>query len=273
MMDDLINKWETMRALQAINPVAKLMDGDVVIRISEVENVLEHMPSAEQEAPDINVGNIDTTTHDSIPAENGLNDGDRTSGDCISRTQAIDIAKELTITVEGYEMHNQAVVNYCAEIMQLPPTQPEPESISKWKKEFREYVDSLDIARDDWKGIIEYIDELPSAEPDTTTHGPIPVKNGRNDEDRTSGDCISRAQAIDALKEKVFHNLSDEFYGAMQVLDELPSVQPEPRTAYWTKDIVGSVVCSNCGGIREDNRIGHTQWCNCCGCFMRGEQK
>ena len=51
----------------------------------------------------------------------------------------------------------------------------------------------------------------------------------------------------------------------------LPSAQPEPRTAYWTKDIVGSVVCSNCGGIREDNRIGHTQWCNCCGCFMRGE--
>ena len=56
-------------------------------------------------------------------------------------------------------------------------------------------------------------------------------------------------------------------------LTMLPSAQPEPRTAYWTKDIVGSVVCSNCGGIREDNRIGHTQWCNCCGCFMRGEQK
>ena len=41
----------------------------------------------------------------------------------------------------------------------------EPEPISKWKKEFREYVDSLDIARDDWKGIVEYIDELPSAQP------------------------------------------------------------------------------------------------------------
>lgn len=40
-------------------------------------------------------------------------------------------------------------------------------------------------------------------------------------------DCISRQAAIDALKEKVFHNLSDEFYGAMQVLDELPSAQPE----------------------------------------------
>ena len=40
-------------------------------------------------------------------------------------------------------------------------------------------------------------------------------------------DLISRQQAIDALKEKVFHNLSDEFYGAMQVLDELPSAQTE----------------------------------------------
>lgn len=42
----------------------------------------------------------------------------------------------------------------------------EPEAISKQKKEFREYVDSLDIARDDWKGIIKYIDELPSAQPE-----------------------------------------------------------------------------------------------------------
>lgn len=103
----------------------------------------------------------------------------------------------------------------------------EPESISKWKKEFREYVDSLDIARDDWKGIAEYIDELPSAEPDTTTHDSIPAETDKNDGDGTSGDCISRQMAIDALKEKVFHNLSDEYYGAMQVLDELPSAQPD----------------------------------------------
>lgn len=44
--------------------------------------------------------------------------------DLISRQAAVDIAKELTITIEGYEMHNQAVMNYCAEIMQLPPIQP-----------------------------------------------------------------------------------------------------------------------------------------------------
>ena len=32
----------------------------------------------------------DTTTHDSIPAETGENDGDRTSGDCISRQKAFE---------------------------------------------------------------------------------------------------------------------------------------------------------------------------------------
>ena len=43
----------------------------------------------------------------------------------IDKQAAVDIAKELTITVKGYEMHNQAVMNYCAEIMQLPSVQPE----------------------------------------------------------------------------------------------------------------------------------------------------
>lgn len=43
----------------------------------------------------------------------------------IDKQAAVDIAKELTITVKGYEMHNQAVMNYCAEIMQLPSAQPD----------------------------------------------------------------------------------------------------------------------------------------------------
>lgn len=57
-------------------------------------------------------------------------------------------------------------------------------------------------------------------------------------------DLISRQAAIDALKEKVFHNLSDEFYGAMQVLDELPSAQPE------------IVRCGNC---RYFHSYGHPE--------------
>ena len=61
---------------------------------------------------------------DRLPSALGTNLAE-VGTDCISRQQAIDIAKDLTITVEGYEMHNQAVLNYCADIMQLPPIQPE----------------------------------------------------------------------------------------------------------------------------------------------------
>ena len=36
-------------------------------------------------------------------------------------------------------------------------------------------------------------------------------------------DYIKREDAKDALREKVFHDYTGEFFGAMQVLDELPS--------------------------------------------------
>ena len=92
-----------------------------------------------------------------------------------------------------------------------------------------------------------YIDAQPTIHPDTTTHDSIVVKKGGNDEDRTSGDCISRQQAIDALcsvcnalggghncdKTKFVYNapfdeqviLCPEHYA----LTMLPSAQPEPE--------------------------------------------
>lgn len=36
-----------------------------------------------------------------------------------------------------------------------------------------------------------------------------------------TNEYIRRQDAKDALQEKVFHNLTDEFYGAMQVLNKL----------------------------------------------------
>ena len=45
--------------------------------------------------------------------------------DLISRQEAVDIATDLIITINGYEQHNQAVNNYSAKIMQLQPAQPE----------------------------------------------------------------------------------------------------------------------------------------------------
>ena len=48
-------------------------------------------------------------------------------------------------------------------------------------------------------------------------------------------DYISREDAVDELQVKVFHNLTDEYYGAMQVLTELPAA-----------DVVPVVQCQNC---------------------------
>lgn len=34
-------------------------------------------------------------------------------------------------------------------------------SIDEWKKDFKEYVNCLSLPRDDYNGIMEYIDEVP----------------------------------------------------------------------------------------------------------------
>ena len=110
----------------------------------------------------------DTTTYGSNVVKTGKNDGDRTSGDCISRQQAIDALRAMQ-TYKMFAGDDLLLIDQAGaqtELMMLPSAQPEPEAISEWKKEFKGYVDSLNIARDDWKGIIEYIDELPSVQPE-----------------------------------------------------------------------------------------------------------
>jgi hypothetical protein len=54
-------------------------------------------------------------------------------------------------------------------IEQLPSAQSEPEAVFEWKKEFKEYIKSLDITRDEWKGIIEYINDVPTVQPERKT--------------------------------------------------------------------------------------------------------
>ena len=53
---------------------------------------------------------------------------------------------------------------------------------------------------------------------------------------------IRKADAKDALQEKVFHNLTDEFYGAMQAIDELPPA-----------DVVPVVRCKDCKFRENDD--------------------
>lgn len=60
---------------------------------------------------------------------------------------------------------------------------------------------------------------------------------------------IRKADIKDELQEKVFHNLTDEFYGTMQVIDEMPSA-----------DVVPVVRCRNCKHHSYDD-IFSCYWC------------
>ena len=55
---------------------------------------------------------------------------------------------------------------------------------------------------------------------------------------------IRREDAVDELQVKVFHDLTDEYYGTMQVLDELPAA-----------DVVPVVRCDDCV------YYGSRRWC------------
>ena len=70
---------------------------------------------------------------------------------------------------------------------------PEPEAVFEWKKEFKEYIESLDITRDEWKGIIEYIDELPSAQPEHKTGHWILDRSGAYCCDKCMEPCATYA--------------------------------------------------------------------------------
>ena len=69
-------------------------------------------------------------------------------------------------------------------------------AIDEWRNDFKGYVNALDIPRDDYNGIMAYIDELPPAQPE--------VAKGTN---VLNSDTISRQAAIDEIrKDKIDSN-------------------------------------------------------------------
>ena len=88
-------------------------------------------------------------------------------------------------------------------------------------------------------------------------------------------DYIRIEDAKDALQEKVFHNLTDEFYGAMQVLDELqPADVVQVVHARWVNYSPVTIKCSQCGHVIPDWRYSECKYCPNCGAKMdaQGEE-
>ena len=81
--------------------------------------------------------------------------------DLISRRAAIDkIRAERNKSSTPKEWHdgmNMAI--FC-----LIHLQPKLRELSEWKADFKEYINTLNMPKDDYDGIMEYIDEVPSAQ-------------------------------------------------------------------------------------------------------------
>ena len=87
-------------------------------------------------------------------------------------------------------------------------------------------------------------------------------------------DFIRREDAKDALQEKVFHDLTDEFYGAMQVIDELPPADVAPVVhGHWIPYRCDMYECSVCRRIHTsfDSEECDAYYCPHCGAKMDGK--
>jgi len=80
---------------------------------------------------------------------------------------------------------------------------------------------------------------------------------------------IRKQDAKDALQEKVFHNLTDEFYGSMQAIDELPSADVVPVVhGRWKNNSPITIKCSCCEYVIHDWRYSECKYCPNCGAKM-----
>ena len=127
------------------------------------------------------------------------------------------------------------------------------------------------------------------AQPDTTTHDSIPAETGKNDGDKTSGDCISRQVALETIRTMQTYKL---FAGDdMLLIDQaeaqtelmmLPSAKPERPRGHWVEigdepydewecDVCGFVIDGS-GCIDPEEYRDVYRFCPNCGADMRGEQ-
>ena len=159
--------------------------------------------------------------------------------------------------------------------------------IPKSTEEYNAYVNCLDAILERNDGLLKAIDELPPAEPDTTTHDSIPVKKGGNDGDKTSGDCVSRQAAIDTLRKMQTYKL---FAGDdMLLIDQaeaqtelmmLPSAKPVHKTGRWIEmsSTNHTYKCSVCGRLLvnitdgKNNVAKNYPYCHC-GADMRPTER
>ena len=92
--------------------------------------------------------------------------------DAIRDIRSMDVCVMYDDTCSTEDAVEKAIVatkrNAIFGLERMPSVEPE-QSIAEWQKDFREYINMLNIPRDDYNGIMEYINDLPSASTELST--------------------------------------------------------------------------------------------------------
>lgn len=147
-------------------------------------------------------------------------------------------------------------------LLDLPSAQIESEAVSEWKKEFKEYIDSLDIARDDWKGIAEYIDDVPTVQPelDIWNDGTLHISVSKGQLDKIGRVLVEENGTIFC---KLFYQ----------------DAEPERKTGHWVKSDMQRWydvwLCSECGEKTDSSVMSKPRYkyCPMCGAKMEGGEQ
>jgi len=129
-------------------------------------------------------------------------------------------------------------------------------ALEKWKNDFKEFISELSMPRDDYKGIMAYIDEVPNEAL----------------EQQPCDDCISRQEAINCV------TLNEFRYKIVEDMKTLPSVTPKEKTGHWKPIEYDGYAdgypvwdvweCSECGLEHNGDKESLTAFCPDCGIKM-----
>ena len=73
---------------------------------------------------------------------------------------------DVMAVIQDIKPRSECVGRIVRGVYEIPAVEPELKELSEWKADFKEYINALNMPKDDYDGIMEYIDEVPSAQPE-----------------------------------------------------------------------------------------------------------
>ena len=95
--------------------------------------------------------------------------------------------------------------------------------IETWKNDFRAFVKSLNLSRDDYKTMMEYIDEIPAVQPDHNAD----IGKKASISCGHENDLISRQVTINVVGDWIYDPEDLRYH--KDVINSIPAVQPERK--------------------------------------------